>query len=255
MEEKRATLPSYHRNASLFFTAVYLLLCFVIPFNLGNLLKFSILALFFLVTSCIYLFSISYKLSKNPLWYILRTGLFTVSLFALMSLLPSTFFVNSYILASGILYFLFFFSVFGGSEEILRAQFISSFLFFSLSLNGWLNHYYRLPITYFFLIALLGSFIIVRSCYESSHLREVEKNFQAFLISCIGIEVLWALSFLPLHFSVVSIIYCLSMFFFWNINMASLNGVLNNKKLIWETGLLVLFSIVSLIFTQWTVIQ
>ena len=196
-------------------------------------------------------------------WALLRPILLVAAGLGISFFLPSAGLRNIFLLATVILIFLFELFLGNFSENFLISEILIVAFGLFMTFAG-LDFYFpglnsgtsrELAFQPFYTLGVAASvFLLSRSLYEYTPLNSVQKNLSAAVMGLFCGEVFWALSFLPLHFTVqafllLNFLYLCLMFHYYQIFNS-----LNLKKIYFHLGLFAACLGLVLLTTPWRVI-
>ena len=190
---------------------------------------------------------------KYNIWILVRPGLLLAAGFGIFLVIPSETLRGLFLLLS--VFVITFFEIVLGNfaENILLNEtlFIAFGLFFGLSaLYQYAPVYGTLCVAAVFIF----SFLLSRSFYEFVPKNDAAKIIGSLALSLFCSELFWALNFLPLHFSVLSLILFNFFYFSLILNYYHLFHILNLKKLQFHLFLIVVCSALVVAATPWKIL-
>jgi len=193
------------------------------------------------------------NLEKQNFWLQIRPMLLLVSLFGIFLLLPSQGWRSLFLIISVILITFFEYFLNNFSEHLLVNESLIIIFGLFVSLAAFMHFFpgYRF-------ISVIGSFVvsglIARFFYETLPKPENVKVFSSLVLGLFTAETLWALSFLPFHFSVIALILFNIFYFSLILNYYYSLNILSLKKMQFHIVILFLTSGAVLLSTPWRII-
>jgi hypothetical protein len=210
---------------------------------------------FFLYLGVVTLYNRYYLLKTGQYnhWALVRPALFLICWFGVYLIIPSEFWRGAYLLVGVVVIYLVERLLGNAGEQLLFNQtFITAFAGF-MTLTG-LSHYFLLPGTLYLFIVFLFVALLSRAAYDFVPESQRIKWVTAFIISLVVTEVFWAFSFLPLHYSALGLLTFNVFYCLWILCYYYLYNHLTTKKVQFQLFLAVLFTIIILAVTPWSIL-
>lgn len=189
----------------------------------------------------------------NP-WVLIRPCLLALSGTGVYFLLPSSGIRTLFLLTSIFVIAAFEYFLSDYSENLLMNETLLVSFGTFLSLFGFNQFYPNFGLLYV-ILAFLASFVMVRGIYELVPKPSSVKFFSSFILALLSAELLWVLSWLPLHFSTLAIILVSIFYLMVVINYYFFFNVLNFQKIQYHIILAIFCSSVAIISTPWKIIE
>lgn len=229
----------------------FALIFLILVRTLGGVFRFLVPTLFLYLIG-IMVYNYWYLKSKNlyTLWTWLRPLFFYLSLIGIYFVLPNNYSQGLFLIFSVIAIYLVERNILLASEQSLFLETLFSFFGLSLAIFGLSN--YLLPANSIILVFFaLMTFLVSRSSLDYIPQDPQKKNFYSAILALSVLEVVWALIFSPLHFSINAIIIFNIFYVLWIIIYHYLFHNLSFKKISFHvifSGMLILISLLS---TPW----
>lgn len=183
-------------------------------------------------------------------WIWIKQLFFLGAVVCIYFILPAGFTQDSYLVLVTALLFVFEMGINFVSEQL---NFLQTLLtYFGLSLGIFALNFYFLPKTALMLAAAtVLTFFAARSSFEYVPAPVARKNYFSGLLALVVLELGWALSFLPFHFTALAVILFNAFYVTWIIIYYYLYNNLTPKKVYFHivfSGLIVFLIILS---TPW----
>lgn len=218
---------------------------------------FRFLAPVFLIYSLIlFYYNKSYlnSLEKYNFWIAIKPVLFVSAAFGLLFFIPSFPILVFVLITASFFLFLFEISLNKFAENLLTNEIliISFGGFYALSAADF---YFPKFQTWFIGLVFVFSFFLVRSFYEFTSLSKRNKTVVALVLALLTAEFFWALAFLPLHFSILTLILHSLFYLPLMLNYYEIFNVLNAKKIKYHLFIIAVCWLVVLLSTPWKIIE
>ncbi len=142
-----------------------------------------------------------------------------------------------------------------GSESLLSTRFILLSAPFFLAISAAANFYFKISGALYIAVVFIFCFFVTRGTYEYTPLGERAKYLNALVVSVITCQLVWALAFLPFHYSVLGLIAFFFYYFIWQLDYSSIFKTFNLKKALFTGSLLLVLVILLLLSTPWSVLS
>ncbi len=193
-------------------------------------------------------------LNRYTVWSWLRMILFFFGWFALFLILPTSSLRGAFLVAGlGLIYF--FESMVGHlGEQILFNETLVSAFAFSMALFGF-EWYFQFPNIVTLLLAFGIITLMVRSSYAATPVSPYVQWVGSIAIGLFSTELLWALTFWPLHYSALALILFATFYFCWSLYYYYLFNHITPKKIQFHLVLSLVFIGIILLVTPWSIIK
>ncbi len=187
-------------------------------------------------------------------WVVLRTILVFAAWTGLFFIIPNTLLRTIFLVAG--LPILYYFQVTVGKtgEQLLFNELVIS-AFGLFMLLGALAQYFARIGSWYVVIAFVMSVLLCRATYELTPHGLRSKWLGSVVIGLCMAELFWALSFLPLHYSVLGFILFVIFYSLWALYYYYLFNQITVRKIQFHLGLSVVFIILVLLTTPWSIIS
>lgn len=185
-------------------------------------------------------------------WTWVRPALFFIGLLAIYFVVPGSGIKGLFLIASVGLIYLFEVKLLVASEQLLFLETLVTY--FGWALGIFAINFYILPKTYLILGAIaLSTFFISRCSFEYIPQTEQKRNFYSWFLALCALEISWAMLFLPVHFTALSIILFNIFYVLWIIIYYHMLHNLTAQKVSFHLILASLIVILTLVSTPWRV--
>jgi hypothetical protein len=193
------------------------------------------------------------SLGKYNVWALVRMALLLFAAFGLFLVIPSEGLRGLFLIAAVLTVALFQILLDSTAENILLNQTLTIAFGLFFSLAAFMQ--YIPSFGPWYVMAVFASvFLLTRSFYEQVPRPEKTKLIGAVAMGLFASQMFWALSFLPLHFSVLSLLLFNFFYFCLTMNYYHLFHVLNIKKMQFHLLLIAVCSILVVLSTPWSVL-
>lgn len=265
-------MTDHHKIYS--FTIGFLYSFVLFRFSLGQpVFRFMVPALFIFLTA-VYFYNKNYliKISKQNIWTLAASLLLFLGAFGVFLFLPTEFLRVSFLLCSAVSIGFFEMHLGNFGENLLVNQTLLSAFGIFIGFAGAEQNFPGLKQILWHLgqreilrlnfsmqpLYLIGCFIftllLCRSFYEFIPYSERTKWVSSIIISLFSLELFWALSFLPIHFSAKAVLLLSLYYFCLILNYYNFFHTLTQKKVQFHLALIVLAGLLVILATPWKVI-
>jgi hypothetical protein len=196
-----------------------------------------------------------YLKTKNffTFWSWLRPFLFLCALLGLFFIVPANLSAGFYLIGATLFLFFVEYYIINPSEQ--KIFFETLFSFFGLSLTIFAFNFYFVPSNSLTLILIfLISYLVTRASLDYVTVSNQSKNFYAWLLALIMLELSWALIYLPLTFATLSVIVLNIFYGFWIIVYHHLYHNLSLKKIVFHLIFALIIIILAFLSTPWRIV-
>lgn len=191
---------------------------------------------------------------KYSFWRLLAPTVFYITAFGVYGIIPWYFVKGVFLIITVVLGSLF--EIFLGkfSENVvLNESLLTSFGVFMV-VSAY-NFYFPAFHNIYLLAVLAASFIITRSYFDFIPSTDRYKSVMSLVIGLFMVELFWALSFLPFHYSALGLLLFNAYYFCIVLTFYAVFNTLNIKKLKFHAWLLTVCTMLVLIATPWRIIN
>jgi hypothetical protein len=201
-----------------------------------------------------YVFYYLRSIGKVNWWVVIRTLLVFGSWVALFFVIPSPVLRGLFLLLGLPTIYFFMVTIGKPGEQVLFNELVIASLG-SLMLLAGLSQYFVTIGSWYVLIAFALTVLICRSTLEVTPQSLRSKWLGSVVIGLCIAELFWALSFLPLHFSVLGFILFAVLYVLWSLYYYYLFNHLTLRKIQFHIGLAILFIALVVMATPWGIIS
>lgn len=192
-------------------------------------------------------------IQKYNFWVVVRMWLLFAGAFGIFVLIPSEFLRGGFLVITVVVVAVFEYFLANFAENVFVNQTI---------LAGFALFYTLAALTQFFpqfrFMFIFGAFLtgalLARAFYEFIPQSDTAKTVAALALGLFAAELLLALTFLPFHFSVLTVILFNVFYFCLILNYYYLFQTLNLKKMQFHLALIVITSGLTLLATPWQIL-
>ncbi len=195
-----------------------------------------------------------YLVSQNQYtpWLLVRVPLFVLIWFGLLFIIPFGLLRSAFLVAGVVIMFVFETLVANHGQQLGWNMFLLSLVSLLLGLYG-LHFYFPLSGLLYLGLIFMGVTTLVRVSIESVPHEPAVKWFASLVLGLFAAQLFWVLQFLPLHFSILAIMSFIILYLLWAIYYHYLYQSLTRRQIQFNLLLVVIFSIVILISSPWTI--
>lgn len=244
--------PTTHKIISLIFAIAFAV---VMQIMAGGEPVFRYLVpMLFLFLTVLTLYNWRYLLAQKQynLWLLLRVPLFILIWFGLLFVVPSGFGRTLLLLAGLPIVFVFETLLANKGQQLGWNMFLLSLSGLLLGLYG-LHYYFPLSGLLYLGLIFAGVTVLVRASIEAVPHPASVKWFASLVLGLFAAELFWALQFLPLYYSVLAIMSFNILYLLWAIYYHYLYQSLTRRQIQFNLLLVIVFSIIILISSPWTI--
>lgn len=244
--------PSLHKIISAVFA-----IAFAVGVQLltsGDLVFRYLVPVFLLYLLALIFYNWRYLIAQNQytLWLLLRVPIFVLIWFGLLFILPFGALRTMFLVLSVPIIFVFETLVANKGQQLGWNIFLLSLSGLLLGLYGF-HFYFPLSGLVYLGLVFLGVTVLVRTSVDSVPHPSNVKWFAALVLGLFAAEVFWILQFLPLHYSVLAMISFIILYLLWAIYYHYLYQSLTRRQIQFNLLLVIVFSIIILISSPWTI--
>jgi hypothetical protein len=244
----------YHKISSAF--ASILLIVIVQLFSTPEpVFRFLFPALIiFLIGVGIYATLYLKRVGRFNWWSVIRTLLVFVAWVGLFLIIPSSVLRGIFLLVGlPVLYYVLYTTGNTGEQLLFNELVISAFGMFML-LAGFAQYFVRIG-SWYVLVTFALTTLLCRATLELTPHGKRSKWLGSVIIGLVLAELFWALSFLPLHYSVLGFVLFVIFYALWSLYYYYLFNHLTVRKVQFHLGLSFIFIILVLLTTPWGIIS
>lgn len=217
--------------------------------------RYLIPALFvFIFGAQVYNYFYLREVGKFNVWKLVQIGLFFVAWFGVFVLLPNYLARGLYLIASlPVIFFVEMLLANFGEQILINQTLLTSF---GLLAASWgTQYYYRLSESYVFMLEFVAIALLARASFEFIPHPDRLKTVSALALGLFVLQIHWALSFLPLHYSALAVISFSTFYAMWTLYHYALFNVLTAKRIQFYLLFALAAIIVVLSATPWKVLN
>ncbi len=185
-------------------------------------------------------------------WLWVRTPLFLLAWFGLFFMIPSGLGRGLFLLTS-LPIITFFESLVGNNGQQLGwNEFLLTMIALLLSLFGF-SYYFMIPGVIYLALVFTSVVVVVRASFELVPHESLVKWVAALALGLFTTELFWAVSFLPLHYSVLAVFVFNALYVLWIIYYHYLYKTLSRKQITFHLILALVLAVVIFMSTPWTI--
>jgi hypothetical protein len=187
-------------------------------------------------------------------WSWLRPFFFLCTLLGLFLVVPSaTLSSGLYLIIATLFLFIVELYLINASEQ--KVFFETLFSYFGLALTIFAFNFYFVPSNSLTLVLLFfTSYLVTRASLDYVPVPNPTKNFYAWLLALIMLEVAWSLIYLPLTFVTLSVIIFNIFYGFWIVIYHQLYHNLSLKKIVFHLVFALFIIIIAFLSTPWRIV-
>lgn len=191
---------------------------------------------------------------KHSFWAVVRTVIVFTAWIGMFFIIPSSVLRGFFLLAGlPILYYVLYTAGNTGEQLLFNELVVSAFGLFMLLAS--LAQYFARIGSWYVLITFLLTVVLSRATLDLTPQHLSTKWLGSIIIGLSMAELFWALSFLPLHYSVLGFILFAIFYAFWSLYYYYLFNHLTLRKVQFHLGLSLVFIILVLSTTPWGIIS
>lgn len=195
-----------------------------------------------------------YLVAQNQytLWLLLRVPIFILIWFGLLFILPFGVMRTMFLVLSVPIIFVFETLVANKGQQLGWNMFLLSLAGLLLGLYGF-HFYFPLSGLLYLGLVFVGVAVLVRASVDAVPHDLTVKWFASLVLGLFAAEIFWILQFLPLHFSVLAMMSFIILYLLWAIYYHYLYQSLTRRQIQFNLLLVIIFSIIILISSPWTI--
>lgn len=244
--------PNRHKIVSAFFAIAFGVIIYTL--TSGDLVfRYLVPALFlYLLAMTFYNWRYLVKQEQYNIWLLIRIPLFVFIWFGLLFIIPFGFVRTVFLVISVPLIFMFETLVANKGQQLGWNLYLISLASLLLGLYGF-HFYFPLSGLLYLALIFLGVSVLVRTSVDAVPHPSAVKWFASLVLGLFAAQIFWILQFLPLHFSVLSILSFIILYLLWAIYYHYLYQSLTRRQIQFNLLLVIIFSILILISSPWTI--
>ncbi|MCC7356548.1 MAG: hypothetical protein IT410_02960 [Candidatus Doudnabacteria bacterium] len=193
-------------------------------------------------------------LGKVQWWVVLRTVLVFAAWIGLFFIIPNNTLRTAFLIIGLPVLYYFEVTVGNAGEQLLFNELVIS-AFGLFMLLGALAQYFARIGSWYVVIAFIITVLLCRATYEITPHGLRSKWLGSVIIGLCMSELFWALSFLPLHYSVLGFILFVIFYAIWSLYYYYLFNQITTRKIQFQLGLSALFIALVLLTTPLSIIS
>lgn len=194
------------------------------------------------------------RVDKFSYWSVIRTVLVYTAWIGLFFIIPSSVLRGVFLLVGlPVLYYVLFTTGDTGEQLLFNELVVSAFGLFMLLAS--LAQYFASIGSWYVVVAFIITVTLSRATLELTPQSLRSKWLGSVIIGMCMAELFWALSFLPLHYSVSGFILFVIFYALWSLYYYFLFNHLTVRKVQFHLGLSLIFIILVLLTTPWGILS
>jgi len=210
--------------------------------------------LVFLIGIGVYVYKYLRQTEKYNIWSVVRTVMVFAAWVGMFFIIPNSVLRGVFLLVGlPVLYYVLYTAGNTGEQLLFNELVVSAFGLFMLLAS--LAQYFARIGSWYVVVTFLLAVVLSRATLELTPQRLGTKWLGSVVIGLSMAELFWALSFLPLHYSVLGFILFAVFYAFWSLYYYYLFNHLTLRKVQFHLGLSLVFIILVLVTTPWGIIS